>query len=251
MSTSKSSEIDFVYILGSGSKWFNNEIRYSLRSLKYVKHGKVFIVGNFPDWIRNAIHIPAVDSYEHKLKNAIHKIRTACKDPRVSEKFVLMNDDFIFLRPHPQIIDYTLGTIRTAIENHSTKEGYYFNALGSTRDVLQQAGIDDPINYEVHYPIVFEKKKFLAMTDALAWDEMGYLFRSIYGNIYGLGNRKREDTKIYSIKDLSQFTDKDLISTSDRVVLFHQFQKFIEKKFPEPSQYEDPEGAPQSRIIYD
>lgn len=243
-------ELDFVYILGSGSKWFNNEIRYSLRSLKNVNHGQIFIVGKCPHWARNVNHIEAVDCFENKLMNAIHKIRMACMDERISEKFVLMNDDFMFLIQTPKILDYTLGNIRTAIENHSTQGGYYFNALGNTRDLLQAAGITDPINYEVHYPIVFEKRKFLEMTDAIQWDKTGYLFRSIYGNIYGLGKKQRKDTKIYSIDELPRFTGSDLISTSDKVVLFHKFQKFIEEKFPEVSQYEDPEGAPQKRILY-
>ena len=49
--------IDVVYILGDGSKWGNNEIKYSLRSLE--KYGKnirdVYICGNKPYFVNNKI----------------------------------------------------------------------------------------------------------------------------------------------------------------------------------------------------
>jgi hypothetical protein len=218
--------------------------------LKFVKHGEVFIVGECPDWIRNAIHIEAVDSFEHKLKNAIHKIRMACMDSRISEKFVLMNDDFIFLKPTERIPDYILGPMTRAIADHSTKDGYYYHAFKKTLTLLQEAGFNSPANYEVHYPIVIEKKKFLRMTDSIDWAEHGYLFRSVYGNIFNLGQQKRSDPKIYSVKELDTFKGSDIISTSDRVVLFYQFQKFVEDIFPNPCQYEDRDSAPQKRILY-
>ena len=47
--------IDVFYVLGSGSKWQNNEIRYSLRTLEKYGHnvGQVYIVGQRPSFIPN------------------------------------------------------------------------------------------------------------------------------------------------------------------------------------------------------
>ena len=44
--------MDIVYILGNGSKFNNEEIRYSLRSLeKFVNFDRVFIVGECPKFL--------------------------------------------------------------------------------------------------------------------------------------------------------------------------------------------------------
>ena len=58
-------QIDVVYVLGTGSNWDNNEIRFSLRSLaKNLKGmGRVFVVGERPAFLQNVIHIPAKDEF--------------------------------------------------------------------------------------------------------------------------------------------------------------------------------------------
>lgn len=242
-----------VYILGNGSRWQDNEIRFSLRSLqKYVPHNRVFVVGERPAWLQNIEHIPAIDGFEkhtaaRKLKNAIHKIRTACLHPDVGEKFVLMNDDFFFLRNVSCIETVHLGPINEAIREHSTKDGYYYAAMIETRDLLNASGFEVPMNYEAHYPMVIEKRKFLKMSESITWHDTGYLFRSIYGNVFGIGGKKRPaDTKLYFASDLKLLASGDFISTSDRVALSPQFQKFIKERFPEPSRYEDPETTPEA-----
>ena len=57
--------IDFLYVLGSGSEYNNLELRLSLRSIDKYAHnlGRVFIVGEKPDWIKNVIHIPVKDEF--------------------------------------------------------------------------------------------------------------------------------------------------------------------------------------------
>jgi hypothetical protein len=55
--------MDLVYVLGSGSRWGDNELRYSLRSVeKHLKgYNNVYLVGDKPDWVRNVTHIPKQD----------------------------------------------------------------------------------------------------------------------------------------------------------------------------------------------
>lgn len=240
---------DIVYIIGTGSRWQDNELRFSLRSVeKYLDHGKVFVCGEFPSWLQNVKHIPSIDGFmppvqAWKQKNAIHKIRTACLNSDVSDDFVLMNDDFFFLRK-TDVETLHLGELHKAIEKHTTKDGYYYHAIVTTRDLLNVAGLETK-NYEVHYPIVINKKKFLTLTNSLSWHEVGYIYRSIYGNTYNIGGKKlEEDTKAYCVEDIAKKSQGTLISTSDRVVLSAQFQRFIAEKFPKPSKYEDKETSP-------
>ena len=96
--------MDVVYVIGKGSNWRDNELRFSLRSI--TKNGSgirnIFIVGERPDYIKNIIHIPASDIFDPAVNadgNIITKILTACGDKRLSENFLFINDDHLVLKP--------------------------------------------------------------------------------------------------------------------------------------------------------
>jgi hypothetical protein len=240
--------MDIVYILGNGSQWDDNELRYSLRSLeKHFKHRNVFIVGVLPKWLQNIIHIDIQDSFPYpnggKLKNAVRKIRAACKNKRLSNDFVLMNDDFFFLRDCSEIKPFSLGTIQESLDRHKTKKGYYYKALFGTMNVLQRSGILEPLSYNVHYPFVYNKEKFLRLTAQVDWLRIAYSWRTVYGNIFKIGSDKRLDTKIHNPEDFKEFlkieNEFDFISTTDRVALNSNFQDWIAARFPNKSIYEN------------
>jgi hypothetical protein len=133
--------------------------------------------------------------------------------------------------------------MQNAIVNHKTKAGYYYQAFRKTKDLLFATGFTEPKDYEVHAPMIIEKQKFLEMTDSIDWEE-GYLFRSIYGNLYEIGGKKIPDTKVHDIVFLKKLSEKNILSTADRVVLRPEFQRFIYKSFPKISRYEDPQTDP-------
>lgn len=232
---------DIVYILGTGSLWQNNELRYSLRSLENIEHGKVFIVGWKPAWLTTAaIHIHALDAYHDKLSNSIAKQIIAATDWRITDEFILMNDDFFILKPQ-EIKNYYLGPMAEHIDNHETRGGYYYNALRRTRDVLRIAGIEQPLDYEAHTPIIYKKDLFLKLAEKIDCQLDGYLFRSLYGNLYNIGGEKIEDFKI-RVKDGSDWHKWDtmpLISTDNEIAA--EFRLWIREKLSEPSIYELPQ----------
>lgn len=232
--------IDLVYILGSGSKWHDNEIRYSLRSAeKNMTFRKVHVIGRRPNWLVNVFFTKAEDPYSNKLKNAIHKIRIACQNEEVADVFALMNDDFFMLEPTDKIPFYTHKTLTELYDNHKTKGGYYYNAIGETIALLQDAGLKD-LNFEIHAPILINKKEFLAVTDALEWESNGLLFRSIYGNTMKKNPTELpDDCKIYSPAKIKGTVSKfPFISICDQVAVHKNFHDFINRKFPSPSKFE-------------
>ncbi|MFA5815861.1 MAG: hypothetical protein WC865_09615 [Bacteroidales bacterium] len=95
--------IDIVYVLGTGSSWSDNEIRFSLRSVfkNLTNIGQIFIVGERPDGLKGFLHIDHPDEFPSTNAdgNIIRKVLQACKDPRVSEKFLIINDDHIIMKP--------------------------------------------------------------------------------------------------------------------------------------------------------
>lgn len=235
-------EMDVVYVLGSGSKWQDNELRYSLRSLQYVPHRNVVIVGERPEWLQNIIHIKVDDTFAAvhggKFKNVIRKTIAACKDARVSDSFVLMNDDFFFLDYVNEIKPFSNGYLHEMIETYHDPKSQYYNMLLRTSRLLKQHDIDRPISYAVHYPIVYEKTKFLQMTEVIDWLEKAYSWRTIYGNLFKIGDVGRLDPKVSTAEGFEAFNVKDFLSISDNLALDPKFQEWIAGRFPEPSNYE-------------
>lgn len=247
-------EMDLVYVLGTGSKWEDNEIRYSLRSAdRNLPHRNVIVVGERPEWLQNIIHIAIPDGFANvkggKYRNVIRKIIGACNDDRVSKDFVLMNDDFFTLKPINHIEPYTVGSLQSVIDHFRERYGIktggnnqYINALTRTLRFLQKQGIADPKSYNVHVPIVYNKANFIDMTDRVDWLAQGYSWRSLYGNLYDIGSVERTDPKISSKVDLLHFLKRtdygDFLSISDNVAQDRNFQFWIEMQFPHKSKYE-------------
>lgn len=235
---------DIVYILGTGSRWRNNEIRYSLRSVeKNMDIGKVFIIGECPTWATGVIHITAEDKDTNKLLNARAKYEIAAKDKRISEAFILMNDDFFILEPVSKIENYSRGTINEMIQRHPTKGGYYYRSLTDTKKVIEEIGIYDPLDFEIHAPIIFEKEKLKILLEMIKPDK-AYSLRSCYGNMFGLEPKTVIDFKAAGLVDFAYQLNREpeFLSINDNMVAQKEFRDWIRRQFPKPSKYETDRG---------
>jgi hypothetical protein len=239
--------IDLVYVYRSSNE--DLELRYSLRSVdQYVPHRNVIIVGDRPDFLNNVIHIDFPDGFANvhggKYKNVLRKIKAACEDDRVSDQFVLMNDDFFFLKDTDTIKPATNGTLADLIEYYDgNTRNQYLNALKRTQRYLRDAGIDNPLNYAVHYPIVFDKEKCLEMIENIDWLERPMSWRTLYGNLFEIGSTPTEDPKVHSPATLKEWLNSghaaEFLSISDSVALDPTFRNWIEKRFTKKSKYEN------------
>lgn len=222
--------MDIVYILGKGSCWGDNEIRFSLRSVEknVLDVGNVFIVGECPDWLKNITHIPAEDFSSRKWRNAFHKIGVACRDSRVSEDFLLMNDDF-FIMQNVRILDYPF---------------YHSGKLPSFR-LAPFRGVSfkrkDFLNYGVHRPFRYNKAKFLAI-EKIINKALDCPVRSFYGNYYNIGGKFCRDPIITpgrSEKEIENafvgYTDFSITTATARS---NAFRRWIKNSFPTPSRFE-------------
>ena len=96
--------MDVVYVIGKGSNWRDNELRFSLINISKNGSGirNVFIVGERPDYLKNIIHIPASDIFDPAVNadgNIITKVLAACWDKRLGENFLFINHDHLVLKP--------------------------------------------------------------------------------------------------------------------------------------------------------
>jgi hypothetical protein len=227
--------MDFVYICRDGD---NEELRYSIRSVVHsFPDANIWVIGGKPDWyIGNYI---CVDQSRRKYINALANLNALVNSPDISKEFILMNDDFFILQKIKKIDNFNGGLLQEKINNFIdySQISFYTKKMILTKECLINNGISDPIDYELHVPMIMEKRKLksiLKYKDKILW-------RSFYGNIYKVKSTTIKDVKIYteqSMKELSYKYDDDsvYISTDDRS--FISMLNILDKKFPTKTLFE-------------
>ena len=175
----------------------NEDLRYTLRSIAKFggAYGRVWLAGYKPAWVTNVGFIP-VKQTSGKWENARLNTLAACAEPGVSDTFVLFNDDFILTKPVKDWDEATnlyLGTLREHGERFRKvgkldsrwRLGFHFND-----ELLKRLGVETPLDYEYHGPMLYDKKRFptifdIGMVKDRRFKYRALLFnRSIYANLY-------------------------------------------------------------------
>lgn len=233
--------MDIVYLLKNSPT--NEELTYSLRSLVNLTHDKVFLVGGCPTNLNKSslTHISIVQGPD-KYRNTTNAIQLVCKDSRLSENFVLMNDDFFILKPIKDTINelnLTRGPIQEVVKemvSRPNSDSPYMAGMTQTNVFLQDLGYNMPLSYELHIPMVFSKKQLLDVFLLKHLDSLSMIqWRSIYGNIYLKNSQKVEDVKVYHNFYHPIVSDK-FLSTED--MSWPRVKTYISKLFPTKSKYE-------------
>lgn len=184
----------------------NHKLRYSLRSLSNLRHGRVWFAGYVPDWCTNVGHIPTEDELDAKFANIHRAMWEACQHPDVSDEFVYMNDDMFIMQHVYRVPVFYWNTIRHQCRHALRKEArgdpvpaHKAGGLAAMR-YLEAEGFADPVSYELHMPMRVRKQD---MADVLKrTDHVTPAFmRSLYGNLYGIGGSYSQDVKPEGSKD--------------------------------------------------
>ena len=224
--------MDVVYVVKDD--YDNLELKYSLRSLKYISHDDVWIVGYKPIWVSDTVkHIPAVDVHVDRNKNVIDKLKVVC-DSIVSDKFILMNDDFIFLEPQ-DVYNYTIKDLDYLYNN---KNNIFKKYISRTIKYCDDLKINKR-NFEVHYPMIVNKDDLWNVLQYEIHESDIPCYRSLYGNYYNIGAEEiDEDFKVYKYDAFVDALDlKSFVSLSDGICKPEVFE-LLRKKFPKQSKYE-------------
>lgn len=216
--------MDVLYYIGGGSSHNNDELRFSLRALEAncKDVGKVWIVGNRPEFLRNVEYLWIEDKFEW-WKNAFIKVKAAI-EAGISKQFLLMNDDFFMLKPFEaaKYPYYHKGEMPTEGNND------YKKVIVNTRRYLEQMSATT-FHYGVHCPMVIDGKKFLEIEKHLT---QPLSMRCLYGNLYCKG-RKVKDVK----------TDEILPSVtkcySAKANMSEKIYEELKTMFPKPSKWEE------------
>lgn len=224
--------MNFVYICRGGE---NQELRYSIRSVvNSFPDSDIWVVGGIPNWYSGK-NI-SIEQNSAKYENAIENLKAIVGSNKTPENFVLMNDDFFIINKISSIQNYHEGFLCDKIEKYKDlqMDPNYIKRLGATYWKLQKMGIEHPLSYETHTPIIMSKS---GLSDILRYCPVSF-WRSLYGNIYQIGGKQIKDVKIYYREQYSSMShdyktsDFPLLSTDDNSfltvrdsILFNRFDK--------------------------
>jgi len=249
--------IDIVYVLGTGSGWSDNEIRFSLRSVfkNLPNIGQIFIVGEKPAGLKGFIHIDHPDEFPSNNAdgNIIRKVLRTCQDPRLSEKFLFINDDHIIMKPMraDRIPPFHKGDMKSFhLDYFGLNE--WRKSLYKTMITLEQQNLPT-LHFDCHTPIIFEKEKFVDAMSRFDYGEgIGLTMKSLYGNIHYpnapcLDGQKKTAFRFYTLGQLQQrFERASLLSFNDDG-LNDSLKVFLHQNFQLPSPLET--GPMEDKII--
>lgn len=225
--------MNFVWILGSGSKWNNNEIRYSIRSvLKFHPNATITIVGEKPDWY-NGYHYYVPDDSECPYVNKWVKMEFACT---LFDEFVQMDDDFFLLEPYKKAIYY-----------HGTMAQKYkrINSVTLWSDVIKSTlkQFPDEKNHLQHFPLPVRSKEMLRVAEIYPNRTVApsISLRQCYCvHVKEYPEIELQDMKVrygFSKSIERQISGYPFFSISDHI-RSHSFRHLLEKMYPNPSIYE-------------
>ena len=225
--------MDFVYTCRQGD---NEELRFSIRSLvKNFKNPSIWLVGYKPSWYTG--NFISVEDVGGKFNNIINCIKVISNSKEIEENFVLMNDDFFFVKPLSEILTYHNGSLIDKINKMVLETGHngYTSLLLKTYKDLRKSGISEPLDYDIHVPMPMTKSGLVKSMP------LAFFPRSAYGNIMSVGGEQiSSDVKVYNkARESYDYRNGDLpfISTIDE-----SFEKvydaLFKDMFQEPSPYE-------------
>lgn len=250
-------DMDVVYVLGSGSNWNNNELRFSLRSIEKNLSGyrNIYVVGEDPGFTKDVILIPYPDEIgPHNADgNIIRKVIRACNEDNLSDDFVYMNDDEYFLRPlhTSEIYPIHKGDMNTFADSYFERN-YWRSRLLRTREHLNMARLS-ALHFDHHAPMIFNKHRFPDIVDRFDYaSDVGLTIKSLYGNVMHPDAKPNEWEKVRIFKHLTlariqHDLSQALYLTINDFGLNNSMKYFLALTFPEPSKYEN--NAIEDRII--
>lgn len=187
--------MDIVWVYKSQPN--SDELLWSIKSTKNLEHGRKLVIGDHPatdevEHIKPPVTRWSMLSAHHDV---LHKLYHATQLD-ISEDFILMNDDFFVMQPTPVPIAHR-GTLDEHIAQRGRTDGYN-KTLERTNQYLKSKGIEKPLSYELHIPMVFNKQKLADLFDELLpiiQHASPVLIRSVYGNTYQIGGEFMMDVK--------------------------------------------------------
>lgn len=225
-------EKDIVYFVKDSES--NEELRYSLRSLKNFPHKNVWFYGGCPKGFKPDRYVYVKQDKDNKWQNISTMLDMACVNRHISKNFWLFNDDFFVMEKieHPK--NYYRGDLYKRIVQLEDKTGItpYSQLLRDCAKECESLGIECPKDFSLHIPIRINKEKMLNLRNMTEFEG----FRSLYGSYCIKTKDKMNDCKITSLT--KEYKGGCYLSTDERSFEYGLVGRQIRKMFQDKCKYE-------------
>lgn len=199
--------MDAVYLVGPGRSG-GDPLRYSMRSVEanLPMVTRVVTVGYRWRWLTDEVLHIDVPQDGPKHHNTYRNLRAALADDRISDQFVLMNDDFFVVARVDEIPPVHRGPIDEHIVAYErTQNTRLLRRRLLLRRMLLELGVERPLDYELHIPMVIDRATAVEVFDLAdkvrppGMEPTGK--RTLYGNLARIGGTPAADVKIRGARD--------------------------------------------------
>lgn len=237
--------MDIVYTVKNTPT--NEELIFSLRSLRNLPHDRVYFVGGCPANINRAkVKVVFTEVQATKYKSTTHNLAAAVEIKNLSENFIWMNDDFFILQKIEdplKELNLNRGTIQQVtdsfLEKNENRLTKYMYGAQQTLRYLQRIGIKDPLSYELHTPFIYNKHNVRQMFALSGIDRVPILHkRSVYGNLFMKNSTYARDVKVLRATPVNfeEWSSRKFLSSSD--ITWSKVKPFLQARFKEVCEYE-------------
>lgn len=235
--------MDVIYFLGNESRWQDNELRYSLRSIEknLEQPGRVWIIGHKPEWVRNVRHIPFPDPYKsNKDANLILKLIRVAVEPDLSDRFIAMSDDHYVLKPTSRSFFDTVYYQEKLVPGTVFGQSKWSTRLKRTFDLFHKMGQKEVYNCEGHIPYMLHKQRCLKLLEYDFGHDIGYTVFTLYFNSFPHTYARIDENVSYAqVDSLKPFDlSKSRFVYNNDLGLTPAFKQFLSQNFDAPSSFE-------------
>lgn len=227
------------------------ELLFALRSWQHnVRFGiNMVVIGDREDWFSDEItFIEHSRVSDNAQVDTLAKLKIAIESPEVTDRFIWTNDDIYVMNPISRAhveLPKVLGVL-----NPDKYKGLYAENMERTRQLLKKNELPC-LNYGTHTPMLFDKGQLVAMFERFPeLEQEGYLFSSIYYNSLPYPTQPvylewKTDQVLLPV--VSKQPDENIVlELLSRKVFMNNavsgysswLEKFLEKCFPSPSDFE-------------
>jgi hypothetical protein len=230
-----------VWLSGPHGRPFAEDLVFSLRAAyDYVPDLEVTISGWLPGGIDpDKVNYIYVSSRPGSHASSTANLRAVCENSQVPDEFILMHDDMYLLQALPEHPISHRGSLRGECERRqSVAEGNYYTKMHwQALELLQSLGVQEPLSYELHRPLLVNKANMLATLDLLE-EHPPTLKRTVYGNLHDIGGFQEPDVKVFG-KD-EEWDGFDWVVSSNSVSWEGTLGRHIRVCHPDEAPWEVP-----------
>lgn len=260
-----SKTVDAVYPYAeAGESW--DELRYSIRSVaeNFLDLRDIWVVGDQPAWLVNANIMPKTREYseEDVIKNIDYtqSILWAAINPKISDPFLVINDDHYMLAPMTaQHIEERMMVREDmsvySLDERNTADREWQLAIWNQYDRMRALGLGG-WNFECHTPVLVTKAQIIQTWAFFGYGDGALIWKTAYFNMFppkstsaSLSESSGHKAGIYEplpYHEIKEKGDAAIYLNHNDDGMNHNLQRYIHERFPNPSIYEveDPEDKP-------